>query len=147
MTRTYYAPSSSSGPKNVVPSVLPRVFEHGVPLRSPPADPPPGNLEYLPVQEQYDQQRHVERGARGEYLVPEVLADHALLFVDALQVFRVLPAELRGQRHDECHAPHDDDHAHDPLAVPRVDVVHVSHGPVPAERPETVFRRGVRCEV
>lgn len=74
------------------------MFEHGVPLGPPPPDPSPGYFENLPVQEQDDQQRQVERGARGEYLVTDVLADHApLLDVDAVQVVRVLPAELRGQ--------------------------------------------------
>lgn len=107
------------------------MFEHGVSLRSSSANPPSGYFKDLPIEKQYDQQWHVKCGTCGEYLITEVLTDHALLFVDAFQVFRVFPTELRGQRHDECHAPHNDDHAHDSPAVSRVDIIHIGDGPVP----------------
>lgn len=116
------------------------MFDHGVPLSPSPADPSPGYFEYLPVQEQYDQQGHVERGTRGEYLVSDVLADHApLLDVDTVQIVRVLPAELRGQRHDQGHAPHHYDHAHYPSSVARVNVIDVGDGPVSGNEKKNQF--------
>lgn len=120
------------------------MFEHGVPLSPPPADPSPGYLEYLPVQEQDDQQGHVERGTRGEYLVPDVLADHTpLLDVDSVQIVRVFPAELRGQGHYERHTPHHDDHADYSPAISRVYIIDVGDSPIPATRKRIIARHEI----
>lgn len=114
------------------------MFDHGVPLCSPPANPSPGYFEYFPIQEQYDQQRHIKRGTRCEYLIANVLADHApLLDVDAVQIVRVLPAELRGQRHDQRYTPHHENHAHYSPTVSGVYVIDVSHCPIPEDEKYT----------
>lgn len=111
------------------------MFEHGVPLSPSPADPSPGYFKYLPVQEQDDQQGNVERGTRGKYLVANVLAYHApLLDVDSVQVVGVLPAELRGQGHNERHTPDHDNHADYPPTVSRVNVIDIGDGPIPVKQ-------------
>jgi len=75
-----------------------RTLSHGASLGSPALYATPGRLEDLPVEAEDDQKRNVERGARGEDLVGDILAGQAsLLHVDAVEVVRVLPAELRGQ--------------------------------------------------
>ena len=69
-------------------------------------DPPPGRLEDLPVDDEDDGQRDVERGASGKDLIRDVLADEAaLLDVDSVQEFRVLPAEKWCDGHDQRNRP------------------------------------------
>ena len=48
-----------------------------------------------------------------------------------VQVIRVFPAELRSQGDHESHSPHHDNHGGDPRSVSGVDVIHISHRPVP----------------
>ena len=58
------------------------------------ADPPPGCLEYFPVDDEDDGQRHVKRGASGKDLIRDVLTDEAtLLNIDPVQEFSVFPAK------------------------------------------------------
>lgn len=98
----------------------------------PSPDPLPRRLVYLPVEHEDDEQRHVEGGAGGEDLVADILTDQtALLDVDAVQVVRVLPAELRCQGHHQGHRPHNHNHGDDTSSVTCVDVVNVGDCPVP----------------
>lgn len=92
----------------------------------------PSCLEDLPIEHQDHKERNVECGARGEDLVGHVLAyETPLLEVDAVQIVRILPAELWCQRDYKGYRPDDDNHDANPCAITCVNVVHVSHGPVP----------------
>lgn len=124
----------------IIFGALPGVFEHGVPLSPSPANPSPGYFEYLPIQEQYDQQRHVKRGTRSKYLIANVLTDHApLLDVDTVQIVRVLPAKLRGQRNDKRHTPYNHNHSDYPPTVPCVNVIQIGHSPIPGNKSPHYF--------
>ena len=59
---------------------------------------------------------------------------HTLAVRDSLRPVFILPAKERGQGHDDGHDPDGGDQHPDGGRVPRVDVVGVSHRPIPAQQ-------------
>lgn len=64
------------------------------------------------------------------HLIGHILRDHALLLLDALQVIRILPTKLGGQRDNHRRCPYAENHHEDAIAGPRVYVVDIGHRPV-----------------
>ena len=62
------------------------------------------------------------------------LTHHTLAVRDSLRPVFILPAEKRCQGHNDGHDPDGGDQHPDGGRVPRVDVVGVSHGPIPAQQ-------------
>ena len=62
------------------------------------------------------------------------LTHHTLAILDSLRPVVILPAEEGREGHDDRHDPHRGDQHPDGGRVPRVNVVGVRHGPIPAQQ-------------
>lgn len=62
------------------------------------------------------------------------LTHHTLAVLDVLRPVLILPAEEGGEGDDDRHDPDGGDQHPDRGRVPRVDVVGVCHGPIPAQQ-------------